>query len=270
MLLLPRFQWFDGCRRGDCLALAVHVLLSGGAEFTPEHEAVDRAWIQLMAARAPHVVLLPAAVSDHLVSVMRTAKRYFNRFGVQLEAARAHGTGESSADSATLRPLNDALEGAHALYLTDGNPIAALTALRAGKTAALVYRACASGVTVIACGASAMALCEMIWNGEGWEPGLGLIRGLAVLPHHERIAARFSADRLRQGLPDSLTIVGIEDATGVLLEWPDNGTNALVEGAQTRVIGADSVTRYQADGGQVYTDGQTFQLPDVRLSQPTP
>ena len=266
MLLLPRFQWFDAYVR-DSLALPVRIVLSGGAEFSPEHEAVDRAWVQSTKVRAPHVVLLPAAVSDHLVSVLRTAKRYFNRFGVQLEVARAYGSGESSADSATLRPLNDALDGAHVLYLTDGSPSTALSALRAGKTAALIYRACTAGVTLIACGASAMALCEMVWNGEGWEAGLGLVRGVAVLPHHERIAARFSADRLRQGLADSITLVGIEDTTGLLLEWPNDGPNAVIEGAQARVIGAESVTCYQADGAQVYTEGQTFPLPAVRFVQ---
>ncbi len=245
------------------------VLLSGGVEFTPEHEAVDRVWMRLSEARAPHVVLLPVAVDDHLVSVVRTARRHFSRLGVQLEVARAHGSGESSADSATLRPLNDALEGAHALYLPDGNPIAALTALRTGKTAALVYRACTSGVSLVACGASAMALCEVVWDGGGWEIGLGLLHGLAVLPHHERLAARFSAERLRQGLPDSITVVGIEEATGVLLEWPSDQAAPAFEVAQARVVGADTVTVYRAEGVQAYTDGQTFQLPAVRLEQPT-
>ena len=254
--------------------MTIRVLLSGGAEFTPEHRQLDREWVRWTEARAPHVVLLPVAVPDHLLALVRTARRYFKPIGVQLEVARAHASGESSADSATQRPLNDALEGAHVLYLPDGSPVAALAALQAGKTAAITSRALTAGVGLVACGASAMALCEFMWNGSGWEPGLGLLRGLAVLPHHERIAARYggaASERLRQGLSDSTALVGIDDATGLLLEWPnsqpaDSDPDHAAQ-AQGRAIGSDAVTLYRPGETQTYTDGQTFPVPAVRLFQ---
>lgn len=247
------------------------MLLSGGAEFTPEHKQVDKAWMQWSGTHAPHVVFLPIAVTDHLISAVRTANRFFNPYRVQLEVARAYASGESSADSATQRPLNDALEGAHVLYLPDGSPIAALTALHAGKTAAIVYRAVTAGVGLVAVGASAMALCEFMWDGGGWENGLGLLHGIAVLPHHERIVARYgssASERLRTGaVTDSTVLVGIEDATGVLLEWLNDQADGRTEGVQARVIGPKVVTVYRSGEVQTYTDGQTFQLPTVQLSE---
>jgi len=251
----------------DSLGLTARVLFSGGAEFSSEHDKVDRSWMELSGVKVPRVVLLPIAITDHLVTVIRTARRHFNRIGVQLEVVRASGSGESSADSARLRPLTDALEDAHVLYLTDGNPIAALAALRTGKTEALLHKALTTGVAVVACGASAMALCEFVWDGAGWELGLGLVRGIAVLPHYERIAARFPPERLGRDLPESMALVGIEDATALLLEWPSYGSADHLTGAQARVIGADAVTLYHAQGLHTYADGATFQLPAVQLSK---
>ena len=254
------------------LRVTNRMLLSGGAEFTPEHRQLDRAWLRWSGARAPHVVLLPVAVPDHLLVMVRTARRYFQPIGVQLEVARAYASGESSADSATQRPLNDALEGAHVLYLPDGSPISALAALRAGRTAALTYRALTTGVGLVACGASAMALCDFMWNGSGWETGLGLLRGMAVLPHHEKIAARYggsASERFRQGLGDSTVVVGIDDATGLLLEWPngrqDDSDPNHATAAQGQAIGSDAVTLYWPGEVRTYTDGQTFPLPAVHL-----
>ncbi len=219
-----------------------NVVLCGGAEFTAENEALDHAWRRLCTARKPRLALITAA-ADEPVHIVRAAKRTLSKLDVELLSVQL----DPNTPLPDHHPLSDALAGAQFVYLTDGNPIALMDALHKNNNLELLRTAWHMGTVLIASGAGAMALCEYMWNGEGWESGLGFLQGITVLPHHERIAARFSAERLRRDLPEPTVILGIEDATGLALQ-----------GTQAQVVGASSVTVYRAGGVQVYASGQHF------------
>jgi hypothetical protein len=85
----------------------------------------------------------------------------------------------------------------------------------------------------------AMVLGAQVWRFDGWTPGLGLAPNLAVLPHHATLAARWNAPAMAAALPPGVTLVGIDEATALLLP-------------EARVLGNGSVTVYTPDGPQAF------------------
>ncbi len=233
--------------------MARPVVLSGGAEFAPESNPLDRALLRLSGQRSPHVVIVPVAAVNNPRRAVRSGVRYFDALG-----ARAEYVMVVDADTADLGGHAADLEHAHIIYLTDGSPLDTVTGLQGTETLSILRRAWESGMVLAACGAGAMALCEFYWDSGIWEPGLGLLTGFVVLPHHEIVSARFTPERLRKDLPKHLLILGLDDATGVLLNDLSHAADA--HSTQARVVGPGSVTVYRADIQTEYTDGQTFLL----------
>ena len=226
--------------------MAYTVLLSGGAEFTSEHQPLDKRLLRLCHTNTPRIVVITATIGEYQTPAIRAAKRIFGQLGAEVEFA---AVGDMSHALYDQRPLADALDGARAVYFSDGNPLSLITALCQGDAIAKLQQAFAAGVVLAACGAGAMALCEQFWDGGVWEAGVGILHGIAVLPHHERIAKRFPAERLRRGLAETTTLLGLEDASGVEFD-----------GTQGRPLGAAMLTVYRADGTAVYPDGEPFQV----------
>ena len=226
--------------------MAYTVLLSGGEEFTPEHQPLDKRLLRMCHSNTPRIVVITATIGDYQTPAIRAAKRIFGQLGAEVEFAAVGNPNQALFDQ---RPLTDVLEDARAVYFSDGNPLSLVTALREGDTLSRLAQAFRRGVIVAACGAGAMALCDHYWDGGLWEPGVGLLHGIAVLPHHERVAKRFPPERLRRGLPETTVLLGLEDACGVEFD-----------ATQGRPLGAMPLTVYRADGTTVYPDGEPFQV----------
>ena len=145
--------------------------------------------------------------------------------------------------------VSAALESVNVIYLTDGNPAAVVEILTDSNALGRLRHYWDAGATLAASGAAAMALCDLYWDSGIWEKGLGLLKGIVVLPHLEYLAGRFSGARLRQDLPADYTILGIEDSTGV-----------LITEQQTKVIGVEPVTVYRANSEFEVEPDQTFAL----------
>ncbi len=231
------------------------VVLSGGAEFEPESNELNRAGLRLTRQRSPHVVIVPVAAVENPRRTVRAGERYFDSLGARTEHVMV--VTAENADRGERAVQASAMEHADVIYLTDGSPLDAVKALQGTEAFAILRRAYEAGVVLMACGASAMALGAYYWDGGVWEPGLGLFRGIAILPHHENISARFSPTRLRQTLPADTLILGLDDATGVMLDG--NQSNPR----QIRVTGGGTVTVYGAVSETEFTDGQV-----IRLQQP--
>jgi len=70
--------------------------------------------------------------------------------------------------------------------------------------------------------------------GEGWRDGLGLAPRVAVLPHHATVSHRWNATQMVNTLSPGITLVGVDEATALLL--PDQ-----------QVLGEAQVTIYTPD-----------------------
>jgi hypothetical protein len=53
--------------------------------------------------------------------------------------------------------------------------------------------------------------------GEGWREGLGLVPAVAVVPHHATVAHRWDAPKLAETVSPGVRLVGIDEATALLL-----------------------------------------------------
>jgi cyanophycinase-like exopeptidase len=144
------------------------------------------------------------------------------------------------------------LENCDAIYLTDGSPLDAVQALKGSSALKTIKIAWGRGAVLAACAASAMALCEYYWDGGVWESGIGILKKLAILPHHQAVAGRFTHARLSQGLPEGTQIVGIEDATGL-----------HIVGETAKVIGAGAAVLYTPKDEVEYLNSETFHIGEV-------
>ena len=219
------------------------IALCGGMAFTPTSQVLDKALLRLSGARAPRLTLIGSSPDPR--GVFRAARGHFNPLGAYVLPTRI-GVTDPQMD---MLSLDDTLNDSQIIYFTDGSPSYLVEILSNSHELKAIRHGMDNGMMIIAQGASAMALCDLFWDGDGWEHGLGLLHGIAVLPHHERLAARFSPERLRRDLAETLTFIGV-----------DEGTGAVLEGKDGHVVGAKEVTIYRPAGSQQYVTGQRFTL----------
>jgi cyanophycinase-like exopeptidase len=106
-------------------------------------------------------------------------------------------------------------------------------------------------VVVAGSSAGAMVLGDRYFDPRagGIFPGLGLLAGVCVLPHHNRWGAQW-AKRLRARLPETL-LLGIDEETGLINEGP---------GDRWRVYGGGGVTCYDPRRVRMARAGETLFL----------
>jgi hypothetical protein len=92
-------------------------------------------------------------------------------------------------------------------------------------------------------------------RGGGWQEGLNLIPGIAVLPHHGDQPE--ALETTRAGLPAEVIALGIPTGVTCVSLPEDDNSN---ERSQWRVLGARPVTIYRATETQQAREGETFSL----------
>ncbi len=227
--------------------MAGMVVLSGGNEFEPESRALNVALLRAAKAKKPHVVIVPVASTDNPRKAARGGIGTFSALGARVEAPMI-------ADAATANDvaMSAPMETADVIYLTDGNPMDAVSALAGTQAFAKLKHYWEAGTLLAASGGAGMALCATYWDSGEWENGLGLLKWIAVLPHHQFVVGRFSPARLQEKLPAGLTLIGLDDSTGV-----------IIRGQQATVYGPVTVTVYRAEDTQDYVEGDMFTLPNA-------
>jgi cyanophycinase-like exopeptidase len=220
------------------------LVLIGGEEFSSDTNPLNQALLRAAAQPLPRAAIVPAAARDNPRKASRSGESALSKLGSRIEVVMI-------ADPATANdPLASApFETTDVIYLTDGSPLGAVEILAGSEALNRLCRAWDSGTVLALSGASAMALCDLYWNGSSWDKGLGVLHGIVVLPHFEYVVGRFSAARLRQGLPEAYTILGIDESTGV-----------IIQDQEARVIGPNMVTVYRLHHEAEYTEGMTFPL----------
>ena len=219
-----------------------HVALVGGNEFRRECDGMDRALLDLMGGAGAPVVIIPtAATNENPYVAGENGVRHFRRLGAAPDKLLVDD------DNANHYEVASALELFRVVYFTGGDPVYLLETMRGSRTWEAVLSVHARGGLIAGSSAGAMALGGQMWRFDGWVPGLGLVPNVAVLPHHAVMAARWDAARLAASLPSGVTLVGIDEATALLLP-------------KGRVLGAGQVTLYGPDGPRTYADGEAVQL----------
>ena len=150
------------------------------------------------------------------------------------------------------------LAAADLIHLPGGDPDL-IPAILAGTPALAAIRAAGRRGAVIA-GASAggMALAEWSWTPKGGVRGLGLVAGLALVPHYDDIRRTSWQEALDRLAPGGIGYLGLDERTGAL----SDGT--AVGGRRWRVSGPGAAYWFARGALEptVARHGETIEIPD--------
>lgn len=216
--------------------------LAGGAEFTPGYEDVDR-WLLAAGPPGPALVVL-SAVRERPERALETAVHWFSGLGAEVGELPAR-TAAQTADPATAV----AAERARLIYIAGGDPGRTVRLLRGSPLLAAMATAWAGGIPLAGSSAGAMALGTWSLVRDRWPdhdtrrplPALGLVPGVAVLPHFDTFGHRWVTSA-RSALGEAAILVGVDEHTAAVWDgsgwWcRGRGTVTLIDGGGRRRSG---------------------------------
>ena len=220
------------------------IALVGGDEFRVGCEPMDRALLEATGLERPRVLVLPTAAARSRPDLAAAnGVRYFAGLGADAEGLMVLDAEQAGEDSLTA-PVDDA----DVLYISGGDPSYLLSVLQGSQLLERLLAAHERGAVLAGSSAGAMVLGSWM-RFRQWAATLGVARGVAVLPHHERSDPESVAEQLRDGMPDETAVLGVDAMSGCLggpVRWT--------------VHGGGAVTVYRADGWQRYSAGESFLL----------
>jgi cyanophycinase len=193
--------------------------LHGGGEFLPGDEAFLAAILGASrAGPSRRVVVVPTAAArgrpelaaEHGAAAFR---RVAPDAGVAVEVTVAPVVDAASASDAGLAEV---LAGADLIHFPGGDPDLIPTLLPGTPAWSAIERAWRGGALLAGASAGAMALAERTWTPRGPIDGLGLVPGLAVVPHADRASWERALDRFGALRPLGLGLLGLAERTGVI------------------------------------------------------
>jgi len=217
------------------------IALVGGDEFRPGCEGMDREIMRASGKDPAKVVVVPTAAVTGPAKAANDGATHFGALGgdssMLMLLERSHAEDPEFFSAATL---------ADVVYFTGGSPDHLLETVRESRFLAAILASMAGGAVLAGSSAGAMVMGSMMRrpSGGGWVEALGLVPGVAVLPHHERRDQAETSKELQQSAPSGLTFLGIDARTGCL-GTPENW----------RVVGFGRVTVYQGSDWQVFNAG---------------
>lgn len=156
------------------------IALAGGGPFSANDELDGRL---LAAVGADRVVVLPTADAfEEPAKLVATAKSWGERLGVAVEALMVLQRHDAEDAAAA-----DAVRAAGAVWLVGDSSQHLRSVLKDTPVYAAIEEVLAAGGLVAAVGSSAAALCDPMLDQRGgaFTLGLGLVRGVAVIPQAE-------------------------------------------------------------------------------------
>lgn len=210
-------------------------------------DALVAAGVKAAADGAVRIVIVPTAAARHRPELaVAQGERAFRaaaaRAGVRVEVDAALVVdAASAADPAIVARL----EGAHLVHLPGGDPDLPPSVLRGSPAWAAILQAHAAGACVAGASAGAMALGERLWTQRGPMDGLGLVPGVAVLPHFD--ATRLATWRRAVDPDGRLTWLGLDERTLVI--GRPGGPWRVAGAGRARVVPATGEATSTGDGG---------------------
>lgn len=221
--------------------MAGEIGLVGGEEFRPGCEDMDREIMRASGQEPARVLIIPTAAVTGPAKAANDGVTHFGALGA--DASQLMVLEKSQADD---HAFIQSSQGAGVVYFTGGSPDHLLTTLRDSLLLKLIMDALNGAAVVAGSSAGAMVMGSLMRRpgGGGWVEALGIVPGVAVLPHHERNDPAETSLQLRDQVPAELVVLGIDARTGCLGR-PGNW----------RVAGSGKVTVYRGAEWQVYSSG---------------
>jgi cyanophycinase len=210
-----------------------HLALVGGGEFGP---GCDFDAELLAASGADEVLVLPAAAAyEHPDRRVEAAAAWFAGLGARAVSlpVLARPAADDPANAAAVR-------AARFVYLVGDSPLHLRSVLKGTLVWAALREAWDAGAVVAGSGESATALCDPMVDPRGgaFTVGLGLVGGMAVLPHagvdvaehHRRTLELARGGLVLAAVPDRAAVIRQPDGT-----WRTAGAGIVrffVDGAE--------------------------------------
>lgn len=217
-------------------------VLVGGAEFQPAMSTLDRAILQRVVYQQCRVAILPTAVAPYRPDLATlNAVRHFTKLGA--EARPVMVLTRSDAEN---HLLAEQLAGVDVIYLAGGDPWYLQTTLEYTPVWDMIMEQYALGRIIVGSSAGAMVMGELIRQRDHtiWKQGLGLARGIGVLPHLEE-AQKEQVEGLWGALPAGYMMVGVDSSTGLIVDT-ERGTAEVAGDGGVTLFGDYEANRYEA------------------------
>jgi cyanophycinase len=224
--------------------------LVGGDELHPGNEPQD-ALLAAVAGDGPAYVVATAAARHRPEHAVAHAREWFTRFGLDVvELPIRSRTQARSRETAGL-----AARGRF-FYLVGGDPGIVPDVLLDSSVWDAIVSAWRSGAALAGSSAGAMALGQWTLI-RGRYPGdrrrryrdaLGLVPGIAVLPHFATFGREWVASALEERPSDDVVLVGIDERAAAV--WSDDAWRAMGDG---------DVTLVSAGGERVFGPGEAIE-----------
>ncbi|HEX5589759.1 MAG TPA: Type 1 glutamine amidotransferase-like domain-containing protein [Candidatus Limnocylindrales bacterium] len=198
------------------------VALVGAGEFLPGMAAFDRDLLSSVRRARPRVVIVPAASAPDGEAVFRRwadlGVEHFASLGAEVEPVLVRSRDEAADEGAA-----QAVGEADLIYLSGGKPAHLRRVLEGSRLGAAILDAHLRGAILAGCSAGAMVLAErqpefrrgyLPWPLR-WGDGLGLVAGVAVLPHYDAWPEPVVALMALQA-PRGMAVLGIDEDTAVV------------------------------------------------------
>lgn len=224
--------------------MAGKIALVGGDEFLPSCREMDNQLIEATGYVSPKVLIVPtAAATERPELAARHGVQQFEALGADASPLMV-----VNSDDANDEDIIADVDKVEMLYLTGGNPAYLLEVLRGSLLLRKITQGLERGMVLAGSSAGAMVLGERM-RFRQWGDALGVVSGIAVLPHHERSSKSRTSREVAVETSDGLTALGIDGATG-----------CFTEGDGWRVLGVGSVTVYKGREWNTYESGEYFEL----------
>lgn len=219
------------------------LVLVGGDELHAGNEEQDRVLVAA-AGDGPAYVLATAAGRQRPELAVRHAGDWFGSFGLDVEelpaTKRSHVTSTEIAEQA---------RNGRFFYLVGGDPGLVPKVLAGSPVWDAIVAAWREGAALGGSSAGAMAMGEWTLirdrmpgdDRRQYRPGLGLVPGVAVLPHFETFGHRWVASAKAAAPRDDVVLLGIDERSAAV--WHDGAWRSLGPGAVTVITDEARVHR---------------------------
>jgi cyanophycinase len=204
--------------------------LVGGGEWS-EGCTFDRGLIDSVAA--DEVLVLPTASAyEHPERLVATAEDWFRGLGIGTRGLMVLGRPHAE-DPANI----EAVRSARFIYLAGSSPMHLRSVLKDSSLWDALVEQWRGGAALAGSSAGAMVLCDPMVDQRGgaFTLGLGLLEGVAVVPHHDTWSEE-KAQRTQQLAPKGLVVAEVDERTALLR---DGDGKWKAEGAGTVTIWRD-------------------------------
>jgi cyanophycinase len=188
--------------------------LVGSGEFLPVMAATDAA---LLGGRPARVAVLPTAAGQEGPARIRywfdLAHAHYSSLGVEVVEVPVFD--RRSADDPDHADL---IAGAGLIYLSGGDPHHVTATLAGTVVWAAIRAAWQGGAALAGCSAGAMTLAGRVASirSSVLLDGLGVVPGVCVLPHFDRLRATYPDLAVRVRAEVGATVVGIDENTALV------------------------------------------------------